>query len=422
MNNDQSAAESPHLPPVSTYENVEDELNARLYNPQTTDLSNDGPDFLRRFSERLDAIRESIPESQKQLITETSFTGRADFSRRIEQSTEKKVAPARGASRHSEDLQLSEAKQGKIREVNEVCIKGTFHPNCHAHLASQTEIERYTAKDSEPHVLQVVGSGESPPGHHDYHRLINDVEIKALIDRDAVPYYYAVRESHADLQARKSNSASILYAKKQTPDCGSDRRRQSHKSVKPCPAIETALMENTQNVFNTEQKTMLDLIEHSHSNNQPLLQTMHPLSKLHTLSSPSKRPSRSHSVFNRRAGPTLGSDIVRTENAVLRKEAAVLEQRLSQAEESIQEAQEREDRLRDENHRIIEAVAGDDTRALDAERERMQRELEITELRAQKSIAELEKEVELWKGKVREERVRGQLMLSKLKVRLLSQE
>ena len=100
----------------------------------------------------------------------------------------------------------------------------------------------------------------------------------------------------------------------------------------------------------------------------------------------------------------------------------MLEQRLSQAEESMQEAQEREDRLRDENHRMIEAVAGDDTRALDAERERMQRELEITELRAQKSIAELEKEVELWKGKVREERVRGQLMLSKLKVRLLSQE
>lgn len=48
--------------------------------------------------------------------------------------------------------------------------------------------------------------------------------------------------------------------------------------------------------------------------------------------------------------------------------------------------------------------------------------MEINELRAQKRVAELEKELQLWKGKVREERVKGQLMLSKLKVRLLSQE
>lgn len=56
---------------------------------------------------------------------------------------------------------------------------------------------------------------------------------------------------------------------------------------------------------------------------------------------------------------------------MLRKEAAVLEQRLSQMEESIQEAREREDRLRDENNRMIEAVAHDDTRGIEVERERM---------------------------------------------------
>lgn len=146
-------------------------------------------------------------------------------------------------------------------------------------------------------MLHLVRSGSSPMPNQGLDRIISEVQIQKLIDRDTHPYYFTVRDVHKVPKLRKSNSTSVLLTKQRTPQQSRNPAIHRQRSVKPMPD-ETPLMQD-QTLFNTEQKTQLNLIDQSHSNNfQPRLQTMHPLSKLHTLSSPSKRPiSRSQSVF-----------------------------------------------------------------------------------------------------------------------------